>query len=95
MLATIEWVKDGNPGAFAKVAGAMGSVGDVVTGYESLVRRSGIKVSLAGDGFDLDRPERLAERMASPAHAPMRRNTARDVSDDDLLRLAERVYALA
>jgi alcohol dehydrogenase class IV len=95
MLATIDWVKDGNPGAFARVASAMAGATDVVTGYENLVRRSGIKVSLAGDGLDLDRPERLAERMASPAHAPMRRNTARDVSDDDLLRLAERVYALA
>ena len=95
MLATIDWVKEGNPGAFAKVASAMEGTSDVVAGYESLVRRSGIKVSLAGDGFDLDRPERLAERMASPAHAPMRRNTVRDVSDDDLLRLAERVYAVA
>jgi alcohol dehydrogenase class IV len=95
MLATIDWVKDGNPGAFAKVASAMAGTGDVVDSYQSLVRRSGIKVSLAGDGLDLDRPERLAERMASPAHAPMRRNTARDVSDDDLFRLAERVYALA
>src|SRR5262249_36249995 len=83
MLATIGWVKDGNPEAFAKVAGAMAGPGDVVALYESLVRRSGIKVNLAGDGFDLDRPERLAERMASPAHAPMRRNTVRDVSDDD------------
>ncbi len=95
MLATIEWVRDGNPVAFAKVESAMAGTGDVVAGYEGLVRRSGLKVSLAGDGFDLDRPERLAERMASPAHAPMRRNTVRDVSDDDLLRLAERVYALA
>jgi alcohol dehydrogenase len=95
MLATIDWVKDGNPGAFAKVARAMEGNADVVADYESLVRRSGIKISLVGDGLDLDRPERLAERMASPAHAPMRRNTARDVSDDDLLRLAERVYALA
>jgi alcohol dehydrogenase class IV len=95
MLATIDWVKDGNPGAFVKVASAMDGSGDVVAGYESLVRRSGIKVSLAGDGLDLDRPERLAERMALPAHAPMRRNTVRDVSDEDLLMLAERVYALA
>ncbi len=94
MLATIEWVKDGNPDAFAKVADAMKAARGVVAGYESLVRRSGIKISLSGDGLDLDRPERLAERMASAAHAPMRRNTVRDVSDDDLLRLAERVYAL-
>lgn len=95
MLATIDWVKDGNPGAFAKVADAMAGAGDVVTAYETLVRRSGIKVSLEGDGLDLARAELLAERMASPAHAPMRRNTLRDITDKDLLRLAERVYALS
>jgi alcohol dehydrogenase len=95
MLATIDWVKDGNPGAFGKVAGAMGGESDVAAAFESLVRRSGIKVSFAGDGLDLARPELLAERMASPAHAPMRKNTVRDVQDDDLLRLAKSVYALA
>jgi alcohol dehydrogenase len=95
MLATIDWVKDGNPGAFGKVAGAMGGESDVAAAFESLVRRSGIKVSFAGDGLDLARPELLAERMASPAHAPMRKNTVRDIQDDDLLRLAKSVYALA
>ncbi|MGE0240082.1 MAG: iron-containing alcohol dehydrogenase [Parvibaculaceae bacterium] len=95
MLATIDWVKEGDPDAFAKVAGAMAGQGDVVALYEKLVRRSGIKVSLAGDGLDLARPELLAQRMASSAHAPMRRNTVRDISDGDLLSLAERVYALA
>jgi alcohol dehydrogenase class IV len=95
MLATIDWVKDGNAEAFAKVTAAMAGGGDVVAAYESLVRRAGIKVSLEGDGLDLARPELLAERMASSAHAPMRRNTVREVSDNDLLKLAERVYALA
>ena len=95
MLATIDWAREGSAEAFAKVAAAMAGSDDVVTAYESLVRRSGIKVSLAGDGLDLTRPELLAERMASAAHAPMRRNTVRDVSDKDLLSLAERVYALA
>jgi alcohol dehydrogenase class IV len=98
MLATIDWVKDGNPAAFAKVAGAMGGkedAGNVAATYEDLVRRSGIKVSFAGDGLDLARPDLLAEHMASPAHAPMRKNTVRDVSDDDLLTLAKRVYGLA
>ncbi|WP_162918727.1 iron-containing alcohol dehydrogenase [Taklimakanibacter deserti] len=94
MLATIEWVRDGNPEAFAKVAGAMASAADVAAAYESLVRRSGIKINLSGDGLDLAHPHRLAERMASPAHAPMRRNTVREISDNDLLSLAERVYAL-
>jgi alcohol dehydrogenase class IV len=95
MLATIAWVKDGNPGAFIKVAEAMGAERNVVAAFESLVRRSGIKVSFAGDGLDLARPELLAERMASSAHAPMRKNTVRDVTDNDLLLLAKSVYALA
>ncbi|TMJ37685.1 MAG: iron-containing alcohol dehydrogenase [Alphaproteobacteria bacterium] len=98
MLATIDWVKDGNPAAFAKVAGAMGSeeeAGNIAAAYEDLVRRSGIKVSFTGDGLDLARPDLLAEHMASPAHAPMRKNTVRDVSDDDLLTLAKCVYGLA
>ena len=94
MLATIDWVKDGNPEAFAKVARSMGTGGNVVMAFEGLVRRSRIKVDFAGDGLDLDRPELLAERMASAAHAPMRRNTVRDVSDADLLLLAKNVYAL-
>jgi len=94
MLATIDWVKDGNPEAFAKVARSMGAGGNVAMAFEGLVRRSRIKVDFAGDGLDLDRPELLAERMASAAHAPMRRNTVRDVSDADLLLLAKNVYAL-
>ena len=95
MLATIGWTRDGNPAAFAKVARAMGGEEDVAAAYENLVRRSGIKVSFAGDGLDLARPELLAERMASPAHAPMRKNTVRNVGDSDLLMLAKCVYGLA
>ena len=98
MLATIDWTKDGNPAAFAKVARAMGGeerAGSVAAAYEDLVRRSGIKVSFAGDGLDLMRPELLAEHMASPAHAPMRRNTVREIKDSDLLMLAKSVYGLA
>jgi alcohol dehydrogenase class IV len=95
MLATIDWVRHGNPAAFAQVADAMAGADNVVSAYEALVRRSGIKVDLDGDGLDLARPELLAERMASPSHAPMRNNTAREIGDKDLLNLAERVYALA
>lgn len=97
MLATIDWAKDGSPAAFAKVARAMGGEERAVSAaaYEDLVRRSGIKVSFIGDGLDLARPELLAEHMASPAHAPMRRNTVREVADSDLLMLAKCVYALA
>lgn len=95
MLATIDWVKDGNPDAFAKVAQAMGPERNVTAAFESLVRRSRIKVDFSGDGLDLGKPELLAARMASPAHAPMRKNTVRDVGDDDLLSLAKCVYSLA
>jgi alcohol dehydrogenase class IV len=98
MLATIDWAKNGNPAAFAKVARAMGGeerAGSVAAAYEDLVRRSGIEVSFSGDGLDLARPELLAEHMASPAHAPMRRNTVREIKDSDLLMLAKSVYGLA
>jgi alcohol dehydrogenase class IV len=93
MLATIGWVADGNP-AFAAVAAAMGA-DDAVAAYDRLVRATGIKISLAGDGLDLARPELLAEHMALPANAPMRKATLRYPSDDDLIMLAKRVYALA
>ena len=97
MLATIDWVAEGNPSAFARVARAMGEREDkdaAVEAYTRLVRASGIKISLDGEGFELNRPERLAERMAAPANTPMRKSTARMPSDSELLTLAERVYAL-
>jgi len=97
MLATIDWVAEGNPSAFARVARAMGQSEDkdaAVEAYRRLVRASGIKISLDGDGFELNRPERLAERMAAAANAPMRKSTARMPSDGELLTLAQRVYAL-
>jgi alcohol dehydrogenase class IV len=97
MLATIDWVAEGNPTAFARVAAAMGSKADkdaAIEAYRRLVRASGIKISLEGDGFELNRPEKLAERMAAAANAPMRKSTSRMPSDSDLLALAQRVYAL-
>jgi alcohol dehydrogenase class IV len=94
MLATIGWVAEGNPEGFAAVARAMGSA-DATAGYERLVRATGIKVSLAGDGIDLDRPEALAAHMAAPANAPMRKATLRNPDDAELLMLARRMLALA
>ena len=93
MLATIDWVAEGNPAAFAKVATAMG-VDDAVKAYGKLVRATGIKISLDGDGLDLGHPELLAEHMASPANNPMRKSTSRYPDDDELLMLAARVLAL-
>ena len=94
MLATMGRVAEGNPAAFAKVAEAMGT-DDAVKAYDRLVRATGIKVSLAGDGLDLAHPELLAEHMASPANNPMRKSTARYPSDKDLVMLAERFLTLA
>lgn len=98
MLATIDWVAEGNRAAFAKVGKAMGAAEDAdatVAAYVRLVRATGMKLSLMGDGLELNRPELLAERMAAPANDPMRKATARSVSDADLLALAQRVYAVA
>lgn len=94
MLATIGWVAEGNRPAFARVAEAMGA-NDPVMAYDRLVRASGIKVSLAGDGLELASAELLARHMASPANRPMRKSTVRFPSDSDLLMLAERFLALS
>ncbi len=93
MLATIDWVREGDAEAFAGVARAMGAE-DVADAYGHLVRATGIKISLAGDGLDLGKPELLAERMAARANAPMRKSTKRYPTDGDLLALARRFYAL-
>jgi alcohol dehydrogenase class IV len=93
MLATIDWVAEGNPVAFAKVAAAMGG-NDAVKVYGDLVRSSGIRISLRGGGLELNRPELLAEQMALPANSSMRNATVRTPSDAELLMLAQRFYAL-
>jgi alcohol dehydrogenase class IV len=93
MLATIDWVAEGNPHAFTKVAAAMGG-NDAAAVYGRLVRASGIKISLHGDGLDLKRPDLLAEQMALPVNSSMRNATVRTPTDADLIMLAERVYAL-
>jgi alcohol dehydrogenase class IV len=94
MLATIGWVMEGNRAAFAKVATAMGS-DDAAKAYDRLVRQTGIKISLDGDGLDLGNPGLLAEHMASPANNPMRKSTARYPDDAELVALAERFLTLA
>jgi alcohol dehydrogenase len=76
------------------VAAAMGA-DDAVKAYDRLVRATGIKVSLEGDGLDLGNPKLLAEHMASPANNPMRKSTARYPDDAELVKLAERFLALA
>jgi alcohol dehydrogenase class IV len=97
MLATMDWVAEAAPESFTRVALAMGERSEAAAGiaaFAKLVRATGIKISLAGEGLELDRPDRLAEQMGAPENAPMRNSTVRNVSDEDLLMLAERVYAL-
>lgn len=97
MLATMEWVAEGASELFSRVAAAMGEpahASSAVKAFERLVRNCGIKVSFENEGFELDRPEQLARQMAAPENAPMLRSTLRAISEDDLLMLARKVYAL-
>ena len=93
MLATMEWVSHGAAEAYGRVASAMGTT-DPITAYQRLVRATGMKISLEGDGLDLARPELLAEHMASPANAPMRKSNIRYPNDAELVELARLVYQL-
>lgn len=90
MLATIDWVAEGNREAFAHVAAAMGG-NDPVAAYDRLLRSTGIAVA---PGLDSVTPEALAAHMADPANAPMRKSTLRYPSGDDLRMLAERFLTL-
>ena len=93
MLATMEWVSHGAPEAYVTVAKAMDAA-DPIRAYERLVRATGMKISLEGDGLDLAKPELLAEHMASPANEPMRRANLRYPNDAELVELARLVYDL-
>jgi len=98
MLATMDWVAEAVPDAFATVAQAMGEPsqpGAAVSAFARVVRGSGLKISLRDDGLELNLPELLAAQMAQPQNAPMRKATVRPVRDEDLLMLAERFYGLA
>jgi alcohol dehydrogenase class IV len=91
MLATLSWNVQGDDGAFARVAEAMGEPADaarVPAAFERLLRASGVKVSLAGEGFDDVTPERLAAQMARPENAAMRRSNRKESTDADLLAFA-------
>ena len=93
MLATMDWVSQGAAEAYGRVAKAMGT-SNPITAYQRLVRATGMKISLEGDGLDLGKPELLAERMASPANAPMRKSNVRYPGDAELVELAHLVYQL-
>lgn len=91
MLATIDWVSEGNQPAFARVAAAMGAA-EAPSAYARLVRETGLSQGLGLPGVT---PEALAEHMAAPANAPMRKSTLRYPKQHDLVMLAERFLKLA
>jgi alcohol dehydrogenase class IV len=97
MFATMDWVAQSAPANFAKVAAAMGEREDAAAAVEAfrrLVKSTRIKISLEGEGLELDRPDKLAEKMAAPENAPMLDATVRPIGKGDLLNLAQKVYAL-
>ena len=95
LRATLAWnAADDVAGRFAAVAAAMGEPADgsrVPGAYERLLRRSGIRVSLAGEGYDAIRPADLALQMARPENEAMRRSNRRPVGDADLLAFAHEI----
>ncbi len=97
LRATLAWnVADDGDGRFAAVAAAMGEARDgarVPSAFERLLRQSGIKVSLAGEGYDGIRPADLARQMARPENDAMRRSNRRPVADADLLTFAHEILA--
>ena len=97
LRATLAWnVADDSGGRFAAVAAAMGEPADaarVPAAFERLLRQSGIKVSLAGEGYDAILPKDLALQMARPENEAMRRSNRRLVADADLLTFAHEMLA--
>lgn len=97
MVATLPWNVEGDDGAFAAVADAMGLDGGaaaVPAAFERLMRTTGVQISLAG-AFDGVTPERLAEQMARPENEAMRRSNRREAGDSDMLRFARTMLAQA
>ena len=92
MLATLPWNTEQDPdGRFAAVAEAIGAGRDARAlpgAFERLLRQTGIKLSLAGEGHDEVTPERLAAQMAAPENMPMRRSNRRPVTDEDAATFA-------
>jgi alcohol dehydrogenase class IV len=96
MLATLPWNIADDDGRFAAVAEAMGAPRDATAlpaAFERLLRESGVKVSLTGEGHDDVTPERLAAQMVRPENASMRKSNRRPISDDDLLVFARAVLS--
>ena len=93
MVATLPWSVEGDDGAFAGVAEAMGlgaDAGRVPDAFERLVRATGVRIPLRGE-FDGVTPEMLAAQMARPENEAMRRSNRRPSDEADLLRFAQTV----
>jgi alcohol dehydrogenase len=97
MRATLAWnVAEDPDGRFAAVAAAMGeqrAARALPAAFERLLRDSGVKVSLAGEGYDQVTPAALAVQMARPENEAMRRSNRRSVAEADLLAFASAVLA--
>jgi alcohol dehydrogenase len=92
LRATLPWNIDGDTGRFAAIAAAMGEAGGaraLPAAYERLLRRVGLKLSLAGEGHDGITASQLAAQMARPENEAMRRSNRRPVGDADLHHFAE------
>jgi alcohol dehydrogenase class IV len=95
LRATLDWnVAQDTEGRFAAAAAAMGEAREAAclpAAFERLLRGCGVKVSLAGEGYDHIRPADLAVQMARPENEAMRRSNRRPVADADLLAFATAV----
>jgi alcohol dehydrogenase class IV len=97
LRASLPWSLPASPEAFAAVAEALGGPRDAAALpglVDGLIRKVGLKIALADELPGLS-PERLAEEMALPENAAMRRSSARPSTDDDLRHLARAVLTAA
>ena len=95
LKATLAWnVESDVEGRYAAIAVLLGEGPDATrlpAAFDGLLRRAGIKVSLAGEGYDHITPAQLAAQMGRPENEAMRRSNKRPVADADLLRFASSI----
>ncbi len=95
MRATLGWNAEADTdGRFAAVAALLGEAADarrLPAAFDRLLRLSGVKVSLRGEGHDHVTAAELARQMARPENEAMRRSNRRPVADADLLTFATAV----
>ncbi len=97
LRATLTWNTEHDvDGRYATIAGLMGEPREasrLAPAFDRLLRASGVKISLAGEGHDHITPADLAVQMARPENEAMRRSNRRLVEDADLLTFATAVLA--